>query len=250
MMTRAAQIPDRRLDFLVAGVMKGGTSALWNYLRQHPSIGMAESKELHFFDNDAFDWAKPDYDLLHSNFDGVADHKLLGEATPGSTYWPPCIERIRAYNSGIRLIVTLRDPVARAYSHWRMVTSNNRETMSFSEAIREGRSRISESPRIYSYVERGFYGIQFERIFSFFPREQVHIVRQVDLLRDPAKTLSCIAEFLEIPSWPEMPQPENYYSLDDGTIPKEDDVLYLRQLYRDDMGKLFELTGISIPDEF
>lgn len=244
----------RKLDFVVAGVQKGGTTALWHFLRQHPEIGMSDSKELHFFDNESIDWARPDYGLLHGHFAEIADRRVIGEATPIYTYWPQCLERIRQYNPEIKLIVSLRDPVARAWSHWRMETARALDDVEFSYAIREGRLRVTNDPsghhRVYSYVERGFYADQVEKLYSLFPREQVKIIRQSDLLTDHRRTLSDITTFLGVGRMPDGVEPETVFSHDDGKSPHDDDIRFLRRLYLEDEQRVLELTGIDLPLEY
>ena len=53
------QVIIMKLQFLVAGVQKGATSALHYYLRQHPDLYLPTKKELHFFDNEKIDWSEP-----------------------------------------------------------------------------------------------------------------------------------------------------------------------------------------------
>ena len=78
----------KKVDFLIAGTQKGGTSALDAYLREHPEIRMANRKEVHFFDNEViFNSNKPDYSMYHSLFQPVGPQMLLGEATPIYMYW-------------------------------------------------------------------------------------------------------------------------------------------------------------------
>ena len=51
-----------RVNFLIAGVQKGGTTALFDYLGDYPDVGLSDVKEVHFFDDEAQDWAAPDLD--------------------------------------------------------------------------------------------------------------------------------------------------------------------------------------------
>ena len=98
------------VDFFIAGVQKGGTTALDYFLRQHPSVEMAGRKEVHFFDDEALDWSRPDYELLHRFFAWERDNVLRGEATPIYSYWPGSIERIHRYNPKAKIVVGLRHP--------------------------------------------------------------------------------------------------------------------------------------------
>jgi hypothetical protein len=192
---------DFRVNFLLVGAQKAGTTALHDCLRQHPLIGTARHKEVHFFDNeDAFRGPVPDYGIYHSAFDPAPGKTLYGESTPIYLYWRDCPRRIREYNPAMRILVILRDPVARAYSHWRMETGRGAETLSFGEAIRTERERCRQAlplqHRVYSYADRGFYCEQLRRYFSFFPREQILILRQSQLAEDPRALLEQVWRFL------------------------------------------------------
>ena len=91
------------------------------------------------------------------------------------------MERIWNYNPKIKLLILLRNPVDRAFAHWNMQRFKDREPLDFLDAVKQEKSRItpplSVEARRYSYVDRGFYSDQLERIFKFFPREQVTVVK-------------------------------------------------------------------------
>jgi hypothetical protein len=187
--------------FLVAGVQKGGTSALFEYLRAVPGLELPAVKEAHHFDDELeVDWSRPDHGGYHALF--ANDGRLCGEATPIYCYWPDSLERIRAYNPAMRLILLFRDPVARAFSHWQMEYARGAETEPFAWCIREGRARVHSDPgaraghhRVFSYVERGFYGQQLARVLALFPREQVLLLRSEDLKHAPTRRSRGSASF-------------------------------------------------------
>ncbi|MGZ6017918.1 MAG: hypothetical protein ACXWKO_04545, partial [Phenylobacterium sp.] len=89
-----------KVAFIVAGVQKGGTTALFDYLGEEPGLSLSREKEVHFFDDEAQDWAAPDYAQYHANF-APFDGRLRGEATPIYLYWRSSLERIFAYNPAI-----------------------------------------------------------------------------------------------------------------------------------------------------
>src|ERR1700759_5079035 len=95
-----------RVAFIIAGVQKGGTTALFDYLAETPDLSLSRVKEVHFFDDEAQDWARPDYGAYHANF-APFDGRPRGEATPIYLYWPKSLERIAAYNPSARLVVML-----------------------------------------------------------------------------------------------------------------------------------------------
>jgi len=87
-----------RVNFVIAGAQKSGTTALDAYLREHSSISMAEKKELHFFDVERHFRSAPDYLLYHSYFNWRSTEVSYGEATPNYMYSDVAGDRIRSYN--------------------------------------------------------------------------------------------------------------------------------------------------------
>lgn len=243
----------QRVNFFIAGVQKGGTTALDAMLRQHPNIEMAKLKEVHFFDNDALDWSASDFVHLHSQFDWARQGVIRGEATPIYTYWPGALMRLKRYNSEARLIVGLRHPTFRAYSHWRMEVTRKAETMGFSEAIRIGRERILGSSsavhRVYSYVERGFYDNQIRLLKALFPAEQLHFFRTDAMWARPDVELMRIEQFLGVE--PRLlPSREYIVPLQSGatTAISAEDVRYLNETFQETIASLGRLTGLSFDD--
>ncbi|HEX3887930.1 MAG TPA: sulfotransferase domain-containing protein [Phenylobacterium sp.] len=239
-----------RVTFIVAGVQKGGTTALFDYLGEEPGLALSRVKEVHFFDDEAVDWAAPDYGAYHARF-APFDGRPRGEATPIYLYWPGSLERIRVYNPAMKLIVMLRDPVARAWSHWKMEYARGVETEPFAWCIRQGRQRLFDARpwgfhREISYVERGFYGEQMARLFDLFPREQVLILRSDELRGDPAVGLSAVRRFLGLPDGP-APTPREVHvgaQMDYGGELTAQDIAHLRTVYARDAERLADLTGV------
>lgn len=238
------------VNFIIAGAQKAGTTALYDYLTEDAAIGLSKIKEVHFFDDETRDWSSPDYEPYHAQF--AADGpETRGEATPIYLYWPESLERIARYNPGMRLILLLRDPVERAWSHWKMEFARGAETAPFSWAIREGRQRLFQSQpwgahREFSYVERGFYGEQIERALALFPKAQLLVLKSDELRRQPDETLARVNAFLDIPP-PGRRAPRDVHvgrDMDYGAKLSEDDVALLREIYRPDQARLEALTGL------
>jgi hypothetical protein len=242
-----------RVNFLIIGVQKGGTTALFDYLGDHADVALSREKELHFFDDETQDWAAPDYGAYHARFDDPAG-RPLGEATPIYSYWPSALERIAAYNPAMKLILVLRDPVDRAWSHWRMEYARGVEREGFARCIRQGRQRLFDAEpwgfhREFSYVERGFYGEQVERILTLFPREQLLILTSAGLESDPAVALASVRAFLGLPPG-QAPTPRRVHVGQEMNYPSEltpEDVAFLREIYAADAERLAALTGIRFP---
>lgn len=243
-----------RVDFFVAGVQKGGTTALDALLRKQPGIAMARVKEPHFFDDDRRDWNNPRYADLHELFEDV-DGRVTGESTPVYSYWPGAVERMARYNPQARIILCLRHPAFRAHSAWRMEVSRGTEALAFADAIRDdGRLRVRSSEngvhRIYSYVERGFYSPQILRVFSSFSRQRVLFVRTDDLWSNTRAAVACVCAFLVTPFDARGVFREYTVSIESGHLPAMscEDRAYLDALYRSDIERTAELTGLDLSD--
>lgn len=194
----------RRVDVLIAGTQKGGTTALDSYLREHPDLCMARDKEVHFFDRQqGYTTDGGSYRTYHANFSPSSGNQRLAEATPIYMYWHAAPARIHAYNPAMKFILLLRNPIDRAYSHWNMERMRGWEPLSFLEAIDQETERCREAlpyqHRIYSYVDRGFYLHQLERIWRYFPCRNTLILPSEALRHQPAATLETICRFLAIP---------------------------------------------------
>lgn len=239
-----------RVDFMVVGAQKAGTTALFEHLAQEPGLALSSLKEVHFFDDESLDWAAPDYDRYHRHFP-APDGRLRGEATPIYSYWPNALERIAAYNPAARLILVLRDPVERAWSHWKMEYARGAETQPFAWCIREGRQRLFAADpwghhRVFSYVERGFYAEQVARIDTLFPRDQLLILTAETLRQQPAAALDRVRGFLGLPPGPPAAAriAHQGLELDYGSELTPPDVAYLRAVYAGDAERLSTLTGL------
>lgn len=198
-----------RVSFVVAGAQKSGTWALDTYLREHPELCLPRRKELHFFDTDRHFAAEPvDYAPYHAKFAPRPPQRLLGEVTPAYMYWPGAVERLARYNPAMRIIIVLRNPVTRAFSHWNMARQKRREPLPFLEALRAESERLQSLPpeqaRRLTYVERGFYAQQLQRLWREFPIPQTLVFKSEELLERPTEVLRRIAVFLDIPPFPDL----------------------------------------------
>ena len=191
-----------RVDFVIGGTQKGGTSALDSFLRQHPEICMPTTrKELHFFDREE---ENSDYNAYHANFKPTPQQRVIGEASPIYMYWETAPYRIWKYNPKMKWILALRNPVERAFSAWNMETRRGKEKLSFTEAIANEPERCREAlplqHRVYSYVDRGFYTHQVRRLLNIFGRENVLVLLSEELRSEHQKTLRNVFEFLGVGS--------------------------------------------------
>ena len=211
-----------KVDFVVAGTQKGGTTALDGYLRQHPSICMADVKEVHFFDEESnFKGGQSGYGSYHAHFRASRGKQISGEVTPSYMYWLGVPRRMWEYNPRLKIVMILRNPIERAYSAWNMERLRGVEDRSFWDALRGERERCRESLPLqhkhYSYVDRGYYAEQIRRIWTFFPEAQTLILRTEQLREEPRNTLDVLCRFLDVDRFsdvqPRIEHTGNYESL-------------------------------------
>jgi sulfotransferase family protein len=195
------------LDFVVIGAQKAGTTTLFEHLRQHPQLYIPTSKEAAFFNRPELHERGVAY-FFSSFFPDAPPDRKWGTVTPGYMCDRTVPERLAAAFPNVRLIAILRDPVERAYSHFRMTTRRMEETRSFSDAISQqlasqamaaARASRSESE---TYVAWGEYGRILHSYLQLFPRERLHVVLTERLEVDPAGVMQDIHQFLGVPFLP------------------------------------------------
>lgn len=232
-------------NFIVIGTQKGGTTSLYNYLIQHPCIASAFAKEVHFFDNHTrahnfgkgMAWYRSHFEYsLHKSYNKIVHQQdlITGEASPDYIFDLHAPQRISSAVPGVKLIVLLRNPVDRAYSHYlhnvRAAYDVGRETLSFEEAIAAEESRLlgerekmlqqesyfSYNYMHYSYLARGIYTDQLKTWFNLFPREQVLVLKSEDFFAAPNIIFKQVLEFMNLPAW-ELTKYKSYNSREEGT---------------------------------
>jgi hypothetical protein len=239
-----------RLDFILAGAQKSGTTALRYFLSKHPDITMGDQQEMHFFDEEEIFSRPVDYELLHRHFRPVPPSTIAGECTPIYIYWKSATERIWKYNPKIKLLIILRNPVDRAFAHWNMQRFKGREPLDFLDAVKEEKNRVLEAApwqlRRFSYVDRGFYAEQLERVFRFFPREQVKIIKFEEFQNKKLETLGAIFRFLGV-------EPVSSLDKDRNIVPYEREITgeerkYLYSSFADNIAGLEQMLGWDCSD--
>jgi Sulfotransferase family len=211
-------------DFIIIGAKRGGTTSLYNYLLEHPSIsplfpGRQHIKGVRYFDSE---YARgPRWYRSHFPLEVTGRHlarpwvrfPLTGEASPYYLFHPLAAQRLAREVPGARIIVSLRDPVERAYSHYKERVRHGAEPLSFEEALDAEPARLSgEAERIvrepgyrstahedHSYLAQGRYLDMLPRWFGLFPREQFHIVVSEDFYADPDRVVNGAWSFLGVP---------------------------------------------------
>ena len=171
-------------DFIIIGAQRSGTTWLYNILKSHKQVVLAEGrKEVHYFDR-YYDRGENWYKELFPDKPSVKK----GEISPAYLYQKECPSRIKKDFPEVKLICLLRNPIDRAYSGYKYMIQEKGLSISFEEAIQE-------FPDI---LERGLYFQQLKRYFEYFEKEQLGIYKFDDLIKNPDKLINSICDFLEI----------------------------------------------------
>ena len=194
--------------FLIIGAQKAGTTALYAYLRRHPRITGPSWKEVSFFDRH---YARGEA-WYRGNFPNLlrARRELVGEASPSYLFHPLAPARVSSLLPDARLLVLVRNPIDRAFSHYQHEVALRREPLSFEDALGVEEQRLEgEEERLrtdpayfshawwnFTYKARGLYAEQLERWLEHFRPEQLLILPSEDLLQEPASTHARVLEFL------------------------------------------------------
>jgi hypothetical protein len=254
---RVPTSPFRALpDFVVLGAQRGGTTSLFDALSAHRQVHPPPLKELHHFDADGLwpTFAYRCYFPMRSSLRAVDGERLVtGEATPQYLVHPEVPARVHAVLPRARFVVLLREPVARAWSHYRMAKARGTlGSASFREAVEEGRMETEGRRRRdhwvrplgqHAFFERGLYAEQLERWFAHFPRDQFLLLRSEDWYADQAASFAEVCHHLRIEPDPGVVFEHRNRGKDAAIDPE--DRAWLADRYREPNERLRALTGIA-----
>jgi hypothetical protein len=164
-------------EFVIIGGQRCGTTSLYRYLADHPSVLPATGKELQFLSlnhHRGVRWYRAHFPVRPA---GVQSF----EASPYYLFDPAVPARAAAVLPQARFVALLRDPVERAYSHYLHSRSRGEEQLSFTDALDAEPERLAggghHARRAFSYVARGRYAEQLERWYAQVPRERILVLR-------------------------------------------------------------------------
>jgi Sulfotransferase domain len=214
----------RKASFLIIGTQKGGTSALYSFMSQHPEVCVSHiKKELHYFDSIHYTSNHRNYTKC---FDPANDHKVIGEATPYYMFHPLGIQRIYDYNRKMKLIILLRDPIDRLYSQWNMRRSKGDSEYFNADNIIDKYKNPKKENGWGKLIARGIYTPQLDHIFDYFEQDQVLIIKSENLKNYHEATMDKVSRFLGIADFPKI-EKKSVHSYD-----------YIKPISRKDHSKL------------
>ncbi len=187
-------------DFIGLGGMRCGSTTLWQLVRSHPSVFTPAQKELHFFENrdGFFDRGVQAY---AEHFADAPAQAICGESTPEYLSEPDCAQRIHDTCPDAKLFVVLRDPVARAWSHYTFMRQSGRETKSFAKALDlEPKRLASNDPAagLFGYLQRSDYAAHLQRFDDVFGPGRVLVILLEDIKADLVGTTTRVLEHIGV----------------------------------------------------
>ncbi|MGL5796321.1 MAG: sulfotransferase family protein, partial [Waterburya sp.] len=214
-------------NFIVIGAAKSGTTSLYRYLNQHPSIYLSPIKETNFFATKFVDTIPlfQDLDLTLEqakkntfpvkNFtdyqrlfeEATSNQTAIGEVSPLYLNSFVAAQKIKSHIPDVKLIAILRNPIDRAYSGYQMQLRQAKETRGFASNL--GVEEI--------YIRGGFYYEQLKRYFETFNSCQIKVLLYEDFRKNPLKVMQEIFKFIEVD---DTFAPDTSTKFNQGGIPK------------------------------
>ena len=201
-------------NFLIIGTAKAGTTAIYEYIKQHPQVFMSPTKEPHFFtfEGENLDFGGPrdqeilaptvvtDFGHYKSLFAQAQNEIALGEVSTSYLYSPEAPERIKKYLPYVKLIIVLRNPIDRAYSSFlHMVREGREPCTNFRQALDQEQWRIQNNwEPLWHYKEMGLYYHQLCRYLESFDNSKIKICFFSDFKSNSVKFIRDLCKFLEI----------------------------------------------------
>jgi Sulfotransferase domain len=205
-------------DYLVIGTKRGGTTSLQQYLTDHPDVLEPKAaKASHYFDanfSKGWSWYQAHFPLQRWMDRERASGRpvVVGEASPYYCFHPLSLDRIAARLPEVKLIIVLRDPVERAWSHYSYEVARGNEELPFAEAldaepsrtagveerIRSGEIADDRHWRLHTYLQRGRYADEIDAVHRRFRPEQLQVVVSEELFARPLEVMNQVFAFLGV----------------------------------------------------
>lgn len=200
----------KKPNFIIAGFPKCGTTSLHHYLSEHPQIFMPSQKELHFFTyeilsklkNGPKDRAVKKTQIQDSKkyldfYRNVKNEIAVGDASPSYINYPNQFLKIKEYLEDPKFIIVLRDPINRAYSNYLHLKREQRETLTFKEAVNRENKRIKDKYSDFWYYK--FNSTYYDKILKAKETfKEVLIITSEELNENHEATMKKVYKFLDV----------------------------------------------------
>ena len=217
-----------KANFFLVGAAKSGTTSVYDFLNDHIEAYMSPVKEPNLFSADihidsfsevyrkttflatdkyfsnlyleplqlTFVRDQKHYDRLYEN---VASESIVGECSTSYLYSGEAAHNIFNYNPSAKIVVLLRNPIQRAYSHYLMALKYGFTDRDFITAIKYDQANENKGwGSSELFIELGLYTAQIKRYFDLFGEKHVSVMFMEDLQSNPKQFYQSLCEFLQI----------------------------------------------------
>jgi|GEM_PF-1908130 len=196
---------NKKVNLFIAGAAKAGTTTIYECLANSPMVCMCRVKEPNFFSSAELLSEKNYYQekivKTEEEYHRLFSHEAqpwIGEASVSYLFHPHTAEKIFQYNPAARIIVSLRNPVHRAFSHYLMDKKLGLVKNDFAAIVNQGKQREDWKPYYRQYVEYGLYFSQLKKYTDLFPANQIMVILFEELQHSLADVMQQLAAFLNI----------------------------------------------------
>ncbi|MCS4034096.1 hypothetical protein GGQ02_002496 [Salinibacter ruber] len=200
--------------FFAVGAAKAGTTSLYHYLGDHPGVFVSSVKEPFFFSfmNETPHFQGPYDDAINQDivtdvtryrelFEDTSEEKERGEFSNSYLYFHRSANRIREWVPDAKILIMLRDPARRAFSHYLQARMLGHEHLSFEAALSQENERQRQNWRWhYQYRDQSRYAESVRQYLDIFGEKQVRCILFDDFVKDTRRTMKGIAKFLGVDS--------------------------------------------------
>ena len=194
-----------KVDFFIVGAPKSGTTSLYHYLSGHPQIEMSSQKEPDYFSDKAIHeqgiyYVKNRINTLakYESLFAQKESVVYGEGSVSYLFYDNVAEDIKNYNPNAKIIIMLRNPIERAFSHYLMDYRLGLISDSFENIIAK-KSKHKKSHLFYQqYIEVSKYATQIQRYLDFFEKDSILFIDYDDFKKNVSETVDKVYNFLNI----------------------------------------------------
>jgi len=190
-------------NFFIVGAAKAGTTSLYEYLKDIPGIYMSPVKEPNYFSQKTMPEEYPVSIIRNkaeylSLFENIKDEKIIGEATTSYLTDPDAPYQIHKIIPTAQILISLRDPIERAFSHYLMHIQTTWLTSSLSEELKKSSSMDFNPNKPHLKLEHGLYYDSIKRYQNVFGKKQIKIIIFEEFIRNVKDSLEEILKFLNV----------------------------------------------------
>lgn len=195
-------------NFFIVGAPKAGTTSLHDYLNQHPRIFLPIIKEIHYFDiSDTKLGEKVQKirtgDNYNNLFQPLKSEVAIGESTSSYLADPMSPHYIHKIVPNARIIISLRDPVERVYSHYLHRANLDSSINSFTDFIKNHLFNLEKGLMTGNILNQSMFSDQIKRYLDEFGKEKVKILIFEEWIKNIKETIEDLEKFLGVEKFSE-----------------------------------------------